>query len=229
MEDIKKRVAERTIDGKKKWCVVHAHPDTGSAQDASLGSVIKCFPHTSAGKSDAEKMHRAILASQAENIVRKKIVDGETMIIETKISLEKSDENAEELSSAKAGNIVKQFEFIKKNTKKRIVTAVVLKPEYVDAQGDIISAEVIEKAAHDFVIGLRKNKIGFMHKEFNRDLALVESYVAPITFNDDGKIIPKGSWVMSVKVLDDMIWNKVEEGVIKGFSIGGKANVVRKE
>ena len=38
-----------------------------------------------------------------------------------------------------------------------------------------------------------------------------------ITFNDDGKMIE-----VCAKIVDDNEWNKVEEGVYTGFSIGGK-------
>jgi hypothetical protein len=43
-----------------KWCVLHGHPPK-SPTDKPIGSVIKCFPT----KEQAEKMHQAILISQA--------------------------------------------------------------------------------------------------------------------------------------------------------------------
>ena len=41
----------------------------------------------------------------------------------------------------------------KSDEDKRIVTGVVLEPETIDAQGDTIPAQVIEKAAHQFLSG----------------------------------------------------------------------------
>jgi len=55
-----------------KWCVLHGHPPK-SPTDKPIGSVIKCFPT----KEQAEKMHQAILISQAREsgaFKRKKIM-----------------------------------------------------------------------------------------------------------------------------------------------------------
>jgi hypothetical protein len=121
-------------------------------------------------------------------------------------------------------------QFIKRVEAKRLVTAVVLNPETTDAQGTIMSADVIEAAAHDFVIRLVAGKakgIGYMHKVFGKDLFLVESFIAPEIMSIGGQVVPKGAWVMKVKVVDDEIWQKVLNGEIRGFSIGGKARVSR--
>jgi hypothetical protein len=46
-----------------KWCVVHGHPKKrGSKRDKPKGTIIKCFKT----KKEAERMHKAILASQAK-------------------------------------------------------------------------------------------------------------------------------------------------------------------
>jgi hypothetical protein len=57
-----------------RWCVVHGHPQkAGSERDKPKGAVIKCFPFTPGDKESeasarlkANAMHKAILASQAE-------------------------------------------------------------------------------------------------------------------------------------------------------------------
>jgi hypothetical protein len=41
----------------------------------------------------------------------------------------------------------------------------------------------------------------------------------------NGDTIKAGSWVMSVRVLDDTVWQEVLDGGITGFSIGGIATV----
>ena len=40
---------------------------------------------------------------------------------------------------------------------------------------------------------------------------------------DGDIVIPKGSWMLAVKVLDEDVWAAVQNGVIKGFSIGAMA------
>ncbi len=110
---------------------------------------------------------------------------------------------------------------------KRIVTGLVLQPEVVDGQGDIMSAEIIAKAAHDWLSKIHKQtKLGLQHSSFKKNedrFVVVESYLAPIEFVMETKAVKKGTWVLSVKVLDDEIWEAVKDGEITGFSIGGKA------
>jgi hypothetical protein len=114
----------------------------------------------------------------------------------------------------------------KVDAERREVTGVVLQPEVVDAQGDIMDSAVIEKAAGDFLAGFNKgNKLGFMHKQFNKKFELRQSFITPIDMVIANKAVKAGSWVMVVKVLDDKIWKLVKEGKVTGFSIGGKAKV----
>jgi hypothetical protein len=108
----------------------------------------------------------------------------------------------------------------------RLITGVVLQPEVVDAQGDIMSADVIKDAAHRFLAQYNKStKMGLMHKDFKPRFDLVESYLAPVDITLNGSIVKAGSWIMVVKVLDDSIWEQVKKGKLTGFSIGGKARV----
>ena len=114
----------------------------------------------------------------------------------------------------------------KSNLEEQTVTGVVLQPEVVDAQGDIMSVDVIRKAAHKFVSDYNKaTKLGFMHKDFSENFDLRESYLAPMTFSLNGKSIKEGSWVLVVGVKNPKIWKMVKEGKLKGYSIGGKAKV----
>ena len=115
-----------------------------------------------------------------------------------------------------------------KRDAEQIVTGVVLVPNKVDAQGDIISPEAIAKASFDFAQRYgTETQIGYMHKEFDKDLRMIESYIAPSEMNLDGYNVPKGSWVMSVKVIDKDVWSRVQQNEIRGFSIGGVAQSVR--
>jgi DNA adenine methylase len=109
---------------------------------------------------------------------------------------------------------------------KRMITGVVLVPEQVDAHGDIYDADVIAKAAHDFLAGYNAgNEVALMHKDFKRDFDLLESYVAPVDFALGDTSVKAGTWIITVRVNEDKIWDKVKKGEITGFSIGGKAKV----
>ena len=145
------------------------------------------------------------------------------------------------------------------DTKQRIIKGPVLRPETRDRQGTIISAEVIEESAHDFAVRLNAAKNGtgpgFMHEEFDRDIEIVETWITDTELHypldmrsavkfckdvpglvqksassDDEEIVmPAGTWMMAMQVNDDDIWAGVLNGTYKGFSIGGKANVVYEE
>lgn len=115
---------------------------------------------------------------------------------------------------------------LKQGAEERTITGVVLQPEVVDAQGDIYDANVVKQAAYKFLAGYNKNtKLGLMHKDFKPKFDLVESYLAPQELTINGTIVKEGSWLMTVKVLDDKVWEQVKKGKLTGFSIGGKARV----
>ena len=114
---------------------------------------------------------------------------------------------------------------LKANNEERTVTGVVLQPEVVDAQGDIMSSDVIRNASHKFLSKYNKaTKLGLMHKYFgNLGFELYESWIAPQSVVINGTTVKEGSWIMTVYVNSDKIWKLVKSGKLTGFSIGGKA------
>lgn len=108
---------------------------------------------------------------------------------------------------------------------RRLVTGIVLEPETVDSQGDIYSADAIEQAAHTFMAEYRN--VGHQHSTLVNDLVqIVESFVAPSDFELGGMTVKAGTWLMTVKVLDEPLWQAVKAGELTGFSIGGFAQRV---
>lgn len=144
---------------------------------------------------------------------------------------EDDDEDEAEDDDDEQESVEKRFEvaIVVKADEEQTVSGIVLQPEVVDAQGDIMSADVIKQAAYDFLQNFNKStKLGLQHATFPKGkLALVESYVAPNGIVLGAKTVKQGSWIMTVKVLDAAIWKKVKEGKIAGFSIGGRAKVVK--
>lgn len=104
-----------------------------------------------------------------------------------------------------------------KNEEKRIVYGPVLVPDEPDSDNDVVTAEQIENVAHKFVE--EYGNIDLMHS-LNNVGRLVESYILPVDLEvDEETVIPKGSWVMGVRVTDDDTWQAVKEGKLGGFSI----------
>lgn len=113
---------------------------------------------------------------------------------------------------------------VKADSRKQIVYGVVLEPHTVDAQGDHMSEEDIEETAHKYLEKYRK--AGERHKSLIEQAFPVESYIAPCDLHFDGgpygsSTVTKGSWVLGMKILDPKIWQKVESGEYKAFSVGG--------
>jgi len=132
-------------------------------------------------------------------------------------------DDEEEISISKSRHFVP---IIKVAKDEQIVTGVALKTGVVDAQGDSIPDHVVKDAAYNFLASFnRTTKLGFMHKKFNVNFQLLESYIAPQDLTINKKTIKKGWWVVTVKVLNSKVWKLIKEGKITGFSIGGKAKV----
>lgn len=113
----------------------------------------------------------------------------------------------------------KSIPILKVDDEKRIVTGVVYEPDVLDAHGEFMTADEIEKAAHQFLKDFRN--IDKQHDFVAGQAEVVESWIA----KEDGKLgdqdIVKGTWLMSVHVPDDDTWNEIKKGELTGFSMGG--------
>lgn len=99
------------------------------------------------------------------------------------------------------------------------VYGVVLSPNEVDLQGDMVPPEEIEKASDRYMEKYRK--IGLQHEREVEDAVIVQNYIAPTDFMLGSEIVRQGSWVMVIKIYDPDIWQDIVEGRITGLSIGG--------
>lgn len=106
-----------------------------------------------------------------------------------------------------------------KEEDRKIVNGPVLIPDEPDTDNDVVSEEQIENVAHKFVE--EYGNIDLQHS-LNNVGKMVESYIAPtdLDFGND-VVVPKGSWMMGVRVTDDDVWKSVKSGELTGFSIMG--------
>lgn len=109
-------------------------------------------------------------------------------------------------------------DFVKVDKARRIVEGPALVPNVMDLQGDFELAEDIEETAHKFLSDFRN--IGEMHRKFTNIGALIESWILRQDIQVGKRTLPKGTWMVAVKVLNDATWKKVETGELRGFSIG---------
>lgn len=127
---------------------------------------------------------------------------------------EKVEEVAEKKESVESNESI---EIVKLDKAKHLVYGVFLVPEKADWDGDVISEKDIEKVAHGFVADYRT--IDEMHKNIIT-ADIVESAIAWTDgLEYHGKKLTKGTWFGAIKVLDSKVWDKVESGEYKAFSV----------
>lgn len=132
--------------------------------------------------------------------------------------------NKEQTVKTNKGLVRKDFvPIMKMNKAKQIVYGVVLSPDELDLQDDIMGADDIEKTAHEY---LEKHRVVGSSHEKPISAFPVESYIAPqdMEWTDSQygpQKIKKGAWVLGVKIIDPKEWQKVINGDYAGFSVGG--------
>ena len=112
--------------------------------------------------------------------------------------------------------------FKKSDNKKQIVFGEVYVPDVRDTDGEFMTAETIEKMAHNFLANKKNFEISKSHDGNTDKGCVVESFIAR---EGDPDFIP-GSWVIGVHVPDVEIWKQVEDGTLTGFSIEGRGTLI---
>ncbi len=116
-------------------------------------------------------------------------------------------------------------EFKKADAKKQIVYGEVYRPDEKDTDGNWMTANTIEKMAHEFMEDLRLTQIDKNHEGDTEDCVVVESFIARSGDPD----FAEDSWVVGVKVHDDAVWKSIEKGEITGFSIEGRGELIEEK
>lgn len=116
---------------------------------------------------------------------------------------------------------------LKIDDEKRIVTGIVYEPDVLDAHEEFMTAEEIEKSAHQFLKDYRN--IDKQHDFVAGQAEVVESWIAKEVGKLGEQDIKKGSWLMSVHVPDDDTWGEIKKGELTGFSMGGVGERVEHE
>jgi hypothetical protein len=120
------------------------------------------------------------------------------------------------------------------NKEKQLLTGVVLIPNQKIYRRDengkefeiFFEADVIEKLSQDFLKnGFQKNST-YNHNESKwlKDISVVEQWIVEDPENDKAnalgfKDLPKGTWMVTFKVSDEVWGEYVKTGKVKGFSI----------
>ena len=100
------------------------------------------------------------------------------------------------------------------------VTGIVYEPMVEDTDGNYMTEAEIEKAAHWFM--RNKGDVDIQHTfEKAEGVEIVESSVTKAEQTIEDNVIKKGTWLMTMEISDDSVWEAIEKGQITGFSMGG--------
>lgn len=109
-----------------------------------------------------------------------------------------------------------------KSDEQRLVYGEVYSPLHIDTDGEAMTAESIQKMAHSFVADGLTDKVDVQHNYEESGCLVVESFIAR---KDDPDGFLEGSWVLGVKITEDL-WPEVKKGELNGFSFAGNAKQV---
>jgi len=140
------------------------------------------------------------------------------------ISLVKKGANRKEIIFKSDNAIAKTIEIKKLDEEKRMVYGIVYSPDEVDTQGQYTTASEIEKAAELFMKQGKTVMIDKNHDEQTGQGFIMESWIKkeidPI-FPDE----KNGSWVVGIKIENEITWQEITKGEITGLSMQGIAVV----
>lgn len=113
------------------------------------------------------------------------------------------------------------------NEELKQATFIVLAPNEVDLHGDIISEEEVRKACYNF--NKYSNQANLFHLTKTATFEFAESFIAPVDFVLGDTLVSKGTWLATVQVLNDDLWELVKTGEVNGLSIGALASTEKVE
>lgn len=88
------------------------------------------------------------------------------------------------------------------------------------------TAETIKKLQQKFMIEKLLDKTNVEHgRKFLNGVSVVESWIVDDPEHDKQQVFgmsyPKGTWMCSMKIEDEAIWQKIKEGKLNGYSVQG--------
>ena len=87
------------------------------------------------------------------------------------------------------------------------------------------SEDTVKKASELFLMRSNQNNATYEHNQKLKGMSVVESWLIEDEVHDKsvkyGFNLPKGTWMISMKVNNEDVWKDVKDGKVKGFSIEG--------
>jgi len=102
-------------------------------------------------------------------------------------------------------------------------TFVVMVPDEPDVHGDITSLEEVRKACFNYNKFCMKANL--FHITQTDTFEIAESYIAPVDFVLNERVVKAGTWLTTIQCKDSDLWELIKSGDINGVSIGALATV----
>lgn len=103
------------------------------------------------------------------------------------------------------------------------VTYVAMIPDHTDLHGDYTSEEEVRKAKESFNKSMMRANL--FHMVMTDSFEVIESYLAPCEMVLNDQLVKKSTWLMTLQIKDDSLWQLIKEDEITGISIGALASV----
>lgn len=106
----------------------------------------------------------------------------------------------------------------------RLVTGSVGDPQNVDCWDNHTPAEELRSAMIKFMEHYRNMGVDHVRDSagnpitWNDKIVIIENWITRVDQEINGTSVPAGAWMMTVKVLDDDLWDSIVRGEKTGFS-----------
>lgn len=115
---------------------------------------------------------------------------------------------------------------------RRIITGPVMIPDkrmYRNWEGGVMvyfSAETIREAAYRWLLENKNHEFNLQHQDSIASISVIESWIVEDPEKDKSAYlgftdIPKGTWFISCKIMDESVWQAIKSGEFNGFSVEG--------
>ena len=112
---------------------------------------------------------------------------------------------------------------LKADAETHFVTGIVYEPMVEDSHGNYMTEAEITKAAYWFA--KNGDKVDLQHSfEPLPGATVVENWIAKADFQIGEDVVKKGTWLMTVEVTDEAVWDGILKHEITGLSMGGIGN-----
>lgn len=103
------------------------------------------------------------------------------------------------------------------------VTYVAMIPDHTDLHGDYTSEAEVRKAKESFNKSMMRANL--FHLVMTDTFDVIESYLAPCDMVLNDQFVKKSTWLITLQVNDDSLWQMIKDDEITGISIGALASV----